>query len=138
MDFTALINDVSAKATEIANLNVQVTSLTGERDAVVADLNIAQTRIAELEAQMVGQVDLAALTSARDEAVAALSAVATTVLTKVGKLNEQLPTDVAGLQKVIDDNSAALVIAPNGRSQDAVTDLSVVAKPRVSSFRSPR
>lgn len=138
MDFSALITDISAKSTEIANLNLQVTTLTAASEAAAAELAAAQTRVTELEAQVAGQADVAALTASRDEAMAALSAVAQKVLTKAGKVNEQLPAEVAALSALIEENAAVLVIAPNGNAKESVTDLTVAPTPRASAFRSAR
>ncbi|MBD9544267.1 hypothetical protein IB276_33010 [Ensifer sp. ENS04] len=140
MDISAFVADLTAKTADLtkaqidlAAANTKTTALEAtivERDATIVDLN------AQLEAAKAA--DVAGITAGRDAAVAALSAVAKNVLTKVGKLDVELPTDVAALSALIDEHSAALVIKAGGTSQDTPTDLSSTPALRASSFRRAR
>lgn len=140
MDISAFVADLTAKTAELTTAQINLTNATAktttleativERDATIVDLT------AQLEAAKAA--DVAGLTAARDAAVAALSAVAKNVLTKAGKLDVQIPTEIAELQALIDENSAAFVVKPGGTAQESVTDLSAAPSTRASVFRTAR
>ncbi|KQS84263.1 hypothetical protein [Rhizobium sp. Leaf383] len=140
MDLAALVADLTSKTADLTTAQIgltaaqaQVTTL--EASVTERDATIAQLRV-DLEAAQAA--DAAAITAERDAAVAALSETAKTVLTKVGKLNVELPTTVADLTTLISEHSASLVITPGGTSKDTPVDLKSASAPRASAFRSAR
>ena len=140
MDLSALVADLTSKTADLTKAQLDLASATSkvttleatvaEHVATIAELN---TKLAEASA-----ADVAGLTAGRDEAVAALSAVAKTVLTKVGKLDVEVPADVAALSALIEEHSAVLTIKPNGISHDKPSDLSAAVPTRASAFRLSR
>ncbi len=140
MDLSALVADLTSKTADLttaqlglAAANEKVIGLEAtivERDASIADLT------AQLEAA--NAADVEGLTAGRDAAVAALSDVAKKVLTKVGKLDVQIPTDVAALSALIDEHSGVLVIKAGGSAKDTPADLNSSSTPRASAFRTAR
>jgi hypothetical protein len=140
MDLATLVANLTTTTADLTNAKRDLTDVTGkvttleatitERDATIADLN---TQLAAANA-----VDTAALTTERDAAVAALSAVAQGVLTKVGKLNAELPKTVTELSALIDEHSAALVIKAGGNASDKPADLVSQPSRTAAAFRSAR
>lgn len=141
MDIAAFVADLTAKTADLTKAQIDLTSANSkvttleativERDSTIADLNL------QLEAAKA--TDVAGITADRDEAVAALSAVAKTVLTKVGKLNVELPAETAALSALIAEHSASLVIHAGGAAQDSVTDAkNATASRNAAAFRSAR
>jgi hypothetical protein len=140
MDISAFVADLTAKTADLTKAQLDLAAstekVTGleativERDATIVDLT------AQLEAAKAA--DVAGITAGRDAAVAALSEVAKSVLTKAGKLDVQVPTTVAELTALINEHSASLVIKAGGTSHDSITDLANAPAPRASAFRLAR
>lgn len=124
VDLTNAQRDLAASNTQVEALNATIVA----RDATIADLN---TQLTEAKA-----ADVAGITGERDAAVAALSDVAKKVLTKVGKLDVELPKEVAALSALIEEHSAALAIKTGGTAKETAADLDNAAHaPRVTAFR---
>ena len=154
MDLKELVDQLTDTKVELAQKASEVATLTAsvaEKDA----------RIVELEAQLAtaqatpdealtaantaletATANLTAASADRDTAVSALKDVAKKVLTASGKLNEQVPEDIASLTALIASTETGLsaVLVAGGRSQDSVDDTSVRQTPVASlgAFRAPR
>jgi hypothetical protein len=140
MDLSTLVADLTSKTADLTNAQRDLAASTAKVTGLEATITEQTATIADLNAQLEATkaADVAGITAGRDAAVAALTAVAKNVLTKVGKLDVQLPTDVAALSALIDEHAAALVIKPNGTSKDTPSDLSSAPAPRASAFRTAR
>jgi hypothetical protein len=140
MDLATLVANLTTTTADLTNAKRDLTDATGkvttleatitERDATIADLNTQLTAA--------NAVDVNAVTADRDAAVAALSEVAKSVLTKVGKLNVELPKTVTELSALINEHSAVLVIQAGGKASDKPTDLANQPSRNAAAFRSAR
>lgn len=140
MDLSTLVADLTSKTADLTNAQRDLAASTEKVTGLEATITAQTATIADLNTQLEAAkgADVAGITADRDAAVASLTAVAKTVLTKVGKLDVQLPTGVAELQSLIDEHSAVLVIQAGGKAKDAVSDLTSAPTPRASVFRSAR
>ncbi|MBC2806558.1 hypothetical protein ACCS91_33390 [Rhizobium ruizarguesonis] len=140
MDLATLVTNLTATTADLTNAKRDLTDSQGKVTTLEATITEQTTKITDLEAQLAAAkaVDVAAVTADRDAAVAALSEVAKGVLTKVGKVNVELPQTVTELSALIAEHSNTLVIKPNGTSQDAVGDLGSQPVRAASAFRSAR
>lgn len=137
MDISAFVADLTAKTADLTKAQLDLSAANEKVTSLEATIATQTATITDLEAQLeaANGADVAGITATRDAAVAALTAVAKNVLTKVGKLDVQLPTEVAELQALIDENSSAFVVKPGGTSTDKPADLSSTSAPRASAFR---
>lgn len=137
MDLSTLVADLTSKTADLTNAQRDLTAAQAQVTALEATVTTHEATIADLTSQLetANAADVAGISAARDAAVAALSDVAKGVLTKVGKLDVQIPTDVAELSALIEEHSGALVIKAGGTAKDTVTDLSTAPTPRASAFR---
>ena len=137
MDLSALVADLTSKTADLTTAQITLAATTENVTALEATVTTHVATIAELNTQLEAAkaVDTAELTAGRDAAVAALSDVAKTVLTKVGKLDVQLPTEVAALSALISEHSSALVIKAGGSADDKPVDLGATAPARAAAFR---
>jgi hypothetical protein len=140
MDISAFVADLTAKTADLTKAQIDLTASAAKVTALEATVVERDATIVDLTGQLetAKAADIAGVTAARDAAVAALSAVAKNVLTKVGKLDVAVPTDVAELSALITEHSDALVIKAGGTSKDTPTDLSSAATPRATAFRLKR
>jgi hypothetical protein len=140
MELAELVTNLTNTTADLTNAKRDLTDATGKVTALEATVTERDATIVELNTQLAASkaVDSAALTTERDAAVAALSEVAKGVLTKVGKINEQLPATVAELSALIAEHSNALVIKVGGTSDATPADLSSQPSRSASAFRSAR
>jgi len=140
MDLATLVANLTTTTADLTNAKRDLTDAAAKTTGLEATITEQGTRITELEAQLAAAnaVDSATLTSERDAAVAALSDVAKGVLTKVGKLDVQLPSTVSELSALIAEHSNALVIKAGGNAKDTPTDLSTQPSRTAGAFRSAR
>jgi hypothetical protein len=140
MDLATLVANLTTTTADLTNAKRDVTEATGKVATLEATIVERDASIADLSTQLTAAkaVDVAAVTAERDTAVAALSAVAQGVLTKVGKLNVELPKTVTELSALIAEHSNTLVLKAGGNADDRPGDLETQPARHIGAFRSAR
>lgn len=131
------------KSTEVTTLTAQVATLTStvkDLETKLEAANKPDEALTTLQATLdTTKTELEASNKDRDDAIAALSEVAKTVLTAAGKPDAELPKTVAELSTLIEDTKKTLAatLVAGGVSESSERD--VKAKPIASftAFRSP-
>lgn len=143
---TSTTADLTNRTNDVTSLTAQLSAATAERDALKLQLEAAAK---PSEALTAAQTELTTTKTAldasnkdRDDAVAALSVVAKTLLTAAGKVDAELPKTVAELSKLIDETktSLAATLVAGGKAEDAVDDKDKKKPvlPLSDAYRSPR
>jgi hypothetical protein len=134
MDLSALVAQLTDTKVELASTKTDVTAKDAMIATLTADKSALETQLAELGdvpaalAAKDGEIatlaaDKTAVEAARDAAVVSLQAVAKAILTAAGKVDAEIPSDVAELSALIESTetglAAALVVGGRAAGADA-------------------